>query len=289
MNTPLDSIIRNIANTAGKPMTDDNFHFSEFTSLDKSKAADFLIHSMDVMFSLPSVQSVKSHAIDQLAIKPTDQILNPGCGLGQETHLIAEKLTSPGRVIGIDNSQRMLDTAKKCYPNLQADFQLGNTEKLDFPDEQFDAVYADRLLVSHANVDLIMTELTRVLRPGGRLCLTDVDAASIIISPDTSVTELFLNELLTCFVNPKMGRQLATLFAKHALNDIHLETQLSSIPDFSVVENIFQINDILSACINHHTLTTEEGENWINTLKNATRNGTFYYSVTFFTVIGTKK
>ena len=262
----------------------DSFHFKAFCNLDDSPDADFLIHSMDVMSSLPCIQWIKNQAIDSMLLKKGDRILEVGCGQGADTEKIAEKIT-PGVVTAIDLSQRMISEAKKRtqFPNVI--YQVADIFQLEHQ-AYFSACYADRLLVSHADYQDIFSKIMQLVKPKGKICITDVDALSIMILPYNSVTQLIISQILKAFVNPDMGKKLPALFYGNNLKNIHIRKNISSIKDFSVLSQIFQFPVILKELINEEIITQQQASDWVKIAHEASRNGTFLYTVTFSTAIG---
>ncbi|MBY0544974.1 MAG: methyltransferase domain-containing protein [Gammaproteobacteria bacterium] len=65
------------------------------------------------MSSLPSIQTIKTHAIDMMNLKRGDTVLEVGCGQGQDAETIAKKIEPDGTVIARDLSQRMITEAKR--------------------------------------------------------------------------------------------------------------------------------------------------------------------------------
>jgi len=122
-------------------------------------------------------------------IKPTDKILDVGCGPGTITAGFAAH-TPNGSVIGVDLSESVLDNARAHLANLREDGALGSggggetsfqvadiLAGLPWPDDTFDVVYSSQLLPHLAPPDLplrALREMRRVLRPGGILASRDV-------------------------------------------------------------------------------------------------------------------
>ena len=103
--------------------------------------------------------------------KPSETILELGCGGGRDTALLAERVGPKGRVIGVDWAGPMLDRARA---NLQ---QLGHTnvkflhapaESLPLADNSVDCVVSNGIFNLSADKDAIFAEIQRVLKPGGR-------------------------------------------------------------------------------------------------------------------------
>ena len=113
--------------------------------------------------------------IHLLEIQPTDTVLDVGCGAGQAIKLAAEK-ASDGRVIGVDLSEVMVRMATRR--NAQA-VKAGrvvlsqrNMTALPFEDMCFDKIMTIHTLYFWSQPDRAISELYRVLKPGGRLVIT---------------------------------------------------------------------------------------------------------------------
>ena len=94
------------------------------------------------------------------------RVLDAGCGPGQVTKM----LQSWGcDAVGVDAAEKLIDLARTAYPALV--FTVGDLRALPYPDQDFDAVVARYSVIHTApdEVPTVISELARVLRPGGCL------------------------------------------------------------------------------------------------------------------------
>ena len=100
--------------------------------------------------------------LELLAPRAGERILDLGCGTGHLTNKIAE---AGAEVTGIDNSQAMIEQARKNFPNLRFE----NADGTDFRfDEPFDAVFSNAAIHWMRAPAAVAASISRALKPGGR-------------------------------------------------------------------------------------------------------------------------
>jgi ubiquinone/menaquinone biosynthesis C-methylase UbiE len=94
-------------------------------------------------------------------------VLEVGCGLGTDG---AQFARAGAEYTGIDLTEAAVDLARKRFAvsGLRGDFRVSDAEKLDFADESFDLVYSHGVLHHTPDIDAAVSEIYRVLKPGGR-------------------------------------------------------------------------------------------------------------------------
>lgn len=269
-----------------KQPTINEFRFKEFSNLDSSPDAEYLMASMDVMLSLESIRAVKQHAIASMQLKPGDSVLEVGCGTGEDAELIGQLVGDKGSVVAIDLSQRMINEAKRRSTQANVDYLVADASHLSCLKHSFSACHADRLLVSHNNYQAFFKEIVRVVKPAGVICFTDVDALSIVIHPFSDSTRVILEQLHQSFVNPDIGRRLPELFIQNGLQDVAIIPEISMIRSFETLGKIFQFPRIAAEAVRRGKLSKKEADQWFEDMHKAGQEGYFLYSIALFTVIG---
>lgn len=118
-------------------------------------------------------------------LKPGMKLLDCGCGEGTITVGLAPAV-APGEVVGIDISSDVLDIARRSAQeqglrNIR--FRVANIYELPFPDASFDAVFSHALFEHLTDKPKALSEIHRVLKPGGIVGLRSPDYGMKITEP----------------------------------------------------------------------------------------------------------
>jgi SAM-dependent methyltransferase len=121
-------------------------------------------------------------------LEPGMEVLDCGCGPGTITFGLAEAVF-PGRATGLDQEAELVERASRLAEGLElvnASFVQGDAGQLPFADESFDFVFAHALLEHLRNPHAALSEMHRVLRPGGFLALCSPNWDRAQITPASS-------------------------------------------------------------------------------------------------------
>ncbi len=120
------------------------------------------------LFSQPK-QDFTAWILDLIPWAGNETVLDVGCGAGLYISPIRERLTSGGSLISADLSFGMLsDVAQKDFA-FDTNLLNSNILRLPFPDDSCDVILANHMLYHVPDIPAAMTEIKRVLRPGGYL------------------------------------------------------------------------------------------------------------------------
>jgi ubiquinone/menaquinone biosynthesis C-methylase UbiE len=159
---------------------------------------------------------------ERAGFAPGQTVLDVGCGPGFATLDLARIVTSTGRIIAVDASQRYLDhlAAQAAAQSLgHVDIRLGDVTALDLPANSIDGAYARWVLCFVSNPGAAIAAVAKALRPGGVFAVQDYfNYEAIALAPRSELFRRVIDAVLKRWRltggDPDFAGRLPELFSR---------------------------------------------------------------------------
>ena len=237
---------------------------------------------------------LKQHMLDILNIRAGSRVIDVGCGPGVDTVAMAGRVGERGVVVGIDYDANMVKeaAASKVGTGLESVIHLfkADATALPFKSGRFDACRCERVLQHVPNPNLVIGEMLRIIKSGGRIAIADTDWGTLSI--DTSEVDLerrlarFRAEM---YYNGYAGRQLFRLLKQHRTTDLSVNVYPIVWTDYEAFRAMsFALNNFEEMAVESGAVDKEELQRFVGTLEDANENGVFFASGCLILVAGSK-
>lgn len=160
------------------------------------------------------------------ALKPGEVVLDLGSGAGFDAFLCGPKVGAHGRVIGVDMTADMLARARgnlagytKRTGLTNIEFRLGEIEHLPIPDASVDVVISNCVINLSPNKPQVWREIARVLKPGGRVAVSDM----VLLKPLPDSVRTAIEAYIGCIAGASLVDDLRRMMVNAGLAKIRLE------------------------------------------------------------------
>jgi ubiquinone/menaquinone biosynthesis C-methylase UbiE len=254
---------------------------------------DVLVTRLEARGKHPRFADMLREYLDAMAIDSFRSVLDLGCGTGVAARAIAHRPDFSGRIIGIDRSQHLIGAAARLAHEEgvagKAEFRAGDSHTLALRDAEFDAVVAHTLFSHLDDPRAVLSEIVRVLKPGGTVGIFDGDYGSLTFSSDDPVAgkatdETIINAIVT---NPRVMRQMPQLLREAGL-------QLAATFAYVVADvgradfwdtSIKSLTRLLPKA---GAMTEAQAAEWVAAMFQRSDQGTFFGACNYYSYVAAK-
>lgn len=208
-------------------------------------------------------------------LKPGLDALDFGCGPGALSVGLA-RLVEPGELHGVDIEESQIGIAQSAAQaggHDNATFQVADVTDLPFEDDSFDIAHCHAVLTHVPDIQAALSEVRRVLKPGGIIASRELITAACFAEPDLGDFEeawnVFASLLSGNGGHPNMGRELKNAFIEAGFTDPQVS---ASFETYSEPEDVaflhgfitgwFFTPEIMQAAITYGLATSEQFDGW---------------------------
>ncbi len=172
------------------------------------------------------------------SLKPGETVVDLGSGGGFDCFIAGPKVGATGRVIGVDMTADMLSKARRNIDEYRdiagldnVEFRLGEIEHLPVEDSSVDVVISNCVLNLSPDKPQVWREIARILRPGGRVAVSDL----ALVKPLPESVKRDLEALIGCVAGAVLIEETRAMMMAAGFSNIALTTKgryIDSMTDF---------------------------------------------------------
>ena|SRR5438128_565777 len=261
---------------------------TRFANVEGTENPGALVTFLDARASIEGEREIKELKLAMLELNPGNRVLDVGCGTGDDAREIAALVGPTGTVVGLDASATMVAEARKraLATELSIEFIEADALNLPFPNESFDRLRTDRVLVHLREPGRALAEMVRVTRVGGRVVVSELDFGTQFLDCAYRGTT---RKVLTSFADRAasgwIGGALPRMLCEAGLSDVKCAPRV-------IRTSLKFLHRIMDGHLEAPVVADQfdEGELaiWWHNLATAEAAGHFNNGVTIFTAVGRK-
>lgn len=246
---------------------------------------------LEVLYGTPDVLRRRGLVRDALRARPDERILDVGCGPGFYLAEILEDVGSQGSVVGVDPSPDMLAVAAGRTDGLgKVELHEADAVSLPVNDADVDGAISVQTLEYVQDATRALAEMYRVLRPGGRIVVWDVDWDTVSWqSSDSDRMRRVLGAWNEHLVHPSLPRTLGSRMRSVGFADVRFDGHVFATAERSdSYGGAFMVSTISNFVVGRQGVTADEIDAWKADLRSLNARGEYFFSCVQFCFAGTK-
>jgi len=253
-----------------------------FRDVDSSGDPSAFVEYLDA--ARDDLVDLKRRAVDGLALRAGDAMLDVGCGTGEELRSLAQIVGPQGRVVGIDRSERLVAEARaRTRENPIIELVVADAHAVPFAEGEFSSCRVERVLMHVEDPGTALAQMARVTRAGGRVVAIEPDWDTLIIdSDDLAMARRVVRAQADAIRHPDIGRRLPRLAADAGLEILAVDYTMIPMRHPDRAEVMFRLRSAVDS------LADAAASSWWDAVKRQSRERRFFAAVTGMTMVALK-
>jgi SAM-dependent methyltransferase len=255
-----------------------------FTDVDRQPDPKSWVTVLDRLADEPFYQAYQARVRELLWPAPGRHYLEVGAGTGASAARLRDE--HGVEVTTVDSAATMSATARERGLHRCT---VADAHRLPFAGRSFDGGWADRTVQHLADPHTAITELIRVVRPGGRVVLADPDYDTQVLDlADQRLARRVLRFRADVLLrNGTLAHQHAGMLAARGLTDITVEARTLVVRDATAVDHVLGLRTWAATAAQRGALDPADAEAFVDQFDEAVATQRFTYAVTFFLTAAT--
>jgi SAM-dependent methyltransferase len=206
----------------------------------------------------PESVRLRRRTYELLQVESGSRVVDVGCGGGTA---VAELADLGADAVGIDAAAEAVAFAREQHPRCR--FEVGDAQRLPFPDQSLDGYRAEKLYHALDDPDKACAEAHRVLAPGGRIVLVGQDWDVFAIdSDDPAVTRAIVTSSADEIANGRVARRYRNLLLDTGFDDVSCEVHTTVLTDPELA--LFTITRLADGAVRAGAVSEAQAETWLD-------------------------
>jgi SAM-dependent methyltransferase len=253
-------------------------------SSQEDRDVELMVMLLDLQDASPPISRLRAWALDAVAVRSGEVVLDVGSGTGTVTRLLGNLVAPEGEAIGVEPNVRLRQIAEaRATTAACVRFVDGLAADLPMADGSVDVLWCERVLQHLPDPQAAIEEFARVLRPGGRAVLLDSDHASRVMSAldyevEARLTAAFMGQI----PNPRAARLIPQQAIRAGFTvDPDIGSSALLIPPQELLRAPF-IRLVADQAVADGTLSQAEADDAVRAVLEAAEAGHAFNAVTVF-------
>jgi ubiquinone/menaquinone biosynthesis C-methylase UbiE len=237
--------------------------------------------------------AVRRRGLVRGALAPAagERVVDVGCGPGFLSAEILEEVGTGGSVAALDASEPMLELARRrCAGHANITFQAADALALPLADGEADAAVCVQVLEYVADATAALTEMCRVLRPGGRVLVWDVDWSTVSMADGGSgLTPRVLAAWDEHLAHASLPRTLRARLGEAGFADVRMAAHAFAASELDPDAYGAALMPFIAQFVTgRQGVTAEDAQAWVAEQRALDERGAFFFAATQFCFTATK-